>query len=1257
MDYFRTRRARNDDTLTVTQTHLDLTDRTALTKTAPKSSSRLILDAQTELRGGRYVIIEVLGSGGEGVVYRAQDTVRGEEIAIKVLHLDDGVAIPQLKREFRFLRDLVHPNLLPLYELVVERQLSFFTMSYIQGEDFLSSVKAGQPLSSLAYQLADVLDFLHRTGRVHRDVKPSNILVRPNGELVLMDFGIGLDLNGSRTERQGVMGTPRYMAPEVLAMRGAGPKSDAYSLGVLLYEALTGQHPQASGRTQLNQASGFDPRGMVEDVSESWASLVQGLTEPNPERRFSVEMCLKFLQDSRNSTRFSTLAPAGGFAFAGRTSELARLQAAKEWVRDGFSPFVVRVEARSGMGKTSLVRHFLSSQTDTIVLKGRCSEHELLPHKAIDGVVTDLVDYLRTRPDEFQLELLPEADAAILTQLFPEFSLLPAYHRLSTEVLQYGDYRVMRQRAYLALAGVLSRLSIEQSLIVAIDDLQWGDLDSGKLISEVFGGSDRPNCLLILSYRSEERGHSECLAEIFDRKPGLGDDVPGTIIELGPLASVDANLLLQEIVGPDQRDSVEQIVTEAKGSPLLLTEMAAHVRGAGGLVTTGATTEIMRSIVATRVDLLSESSRDAFYLLCCCGGRTDVTLLSELSRCSGELLVRQLEQARLATTRQGGMWIEPLHDAVRESTLLDLREGTPALHLRLAEALVRRAGDPAEITRHFHACHDPRTSEWAERAADAAARSFALATSISLYRLALDTALGERERDISLRNRLADMLADAGRGAEAAPIYAQLANEVPVDKAIELRRRAAEQWLITGDSQRGTEVLSEVHRQVGLRWPQTPVGALGALMYHRGRLALIGDTGIRNAVLSQSDRTLRSSKDDPPVSALHQNVERQLAACRAAWPIGMISVIHGAANASLFLRLALRSGNPSALSIGCAMEAIYHAIGGPKNAHKVDRWMKYAETIGRAHLDSYTRAFLSFAAGQNRYLSGDMHAALAAFEESERLFLKHGRGVAWELNSGRIFWSDALFYLGHHRQLDQRFTEWIADATERGDDHILAALQMAKGPRTVLRDGDVEQARQEIAEGAARWNAPYISYHHLSAGVGNAYVNIYRGAPREALATMPGLRAMMKKSYMDQVHVAQVQVGGMEAIASIEAAADERNPSQRKEHLRRARRMAQMMFSQGATWSTGLALQFDALAGLIEAPSTEGIEQLRQAQVLFEDAGMRLHAAGVNGRIGELIGGDEGKELLDRCHAVFAQAEIGDWVSGLSCITPRVLPR
>lgn len=1243
MEYFRTRKARNDETLiTVTQTRLDLTARTALTQAEPTSSTRVVFDAQTELRGGRYVIQEVLGCGGEGVVYRAHDILRGEEIAIKVLHLDDGVAIPQLKREFRFLRDLVHPNLLPLYELVVERQVSFFTMAYIHGEDFLKSVSSGHSLADLALQLADVLQFLHRTGRVHRDVKPSNILVRPGGELILLDFGIGLDLKAKQPQQQAMMGTPRYMAPEVLAMRGASEKSDAYSLGILLFEALTGKHPQPSGRTQLNQSQGFDPRAVVPDIPEIWANVVHALTDPDPAQRASVQTCIELLQDSRSSlSRVSTLAPGMPSGFSGRGPELARLQAAKEWVRDGFSPFVVRIEAESGMGKTSLVQHFLDLQSDSIVLRGRCSEHELLPHKAIDGVVTDLVDYLKSRPSEFQLEVLPEADAAILVQLFPEFSLLPAYERLSQEALQLGDYRAMRQRAYLALAGVLSRLAIEQSLVVAIDDLQWGDLDSGKLICEVFGGADRPNCLLVLCYRSEERWLSECLAEVFDRKPGLGDDVPGTTIALGPLGSLEAQALVKGIIGQERRDVLTQIIAEAAGSPLLLTEMAAHVHGQGALQIVGASTEIMRSIVSDRIEILNERGKDAFYLLCCSGVLTEVKLLSELSQCPAELLVRQLEQSRLAKARQGGMLIEPLHDAVRESTLLELREEAASMHLRLAEALVVRDGDPAEITRHFHASRDPRTSTWAEKAADVAARSFALAAAIDLYRLALSTGVADEERFFSLRNRLADILADAGRGAEAAPIYAQLATEVSVDKAIELKRRAAEQWLITGDSQRGTEVLAEVHKQVGLRWPQSPLRALSSLLYHRGRLALVGESSLQGALSVETD----------------QSLERQIAACRAAWPIGMISVIHGASNASLFLRLALWSGNRAALSVGCAMEAIYHATAGPKNTHKVERWMKYAENVAPTNLDSYTRAFLGFARGQNRYLSGDLLGSLACFDEAERLFLKHGRGVAWELNSGRIFWADALFYLGHHRDLDQRFLTWIADAEERGDDYILSALKMSKAPRTVLRDGDIEQAQAEVAEGAARWISPYVSYHHLSEAVVKAYIDVYRGAPRAALERMPKLRVMMKKSYMDQVHVAQVQVGAVEAMACLEAAADERVPSERGALIARARRLAKMMLSQGATWATGLGLQFQALSDLIEAPSAEGIEQLRQAEVLFEDAGMRLHAAGASGRIGELLGGDEGKELLDQCHAVFMQADIGDWVAALSCVTPRVLPR
>ncbi len=1188
------------------------------------------------------MILEVLGAGGEGVVYRTLDTHRGEEIALKVLHLGDGVAVPQLKREFRFLRDLVHVNLLPLYELVVEREVSFFTMAYVRGRDFLQSASSIPSLTSLTLQLADVLSFLHQTGRVHRDIKPSNLIVRPNGELVLLDFGIGLDLRAKVPEVRTMVGTPRYMAPEILALQNASDKSDAYSMGILLYEALTGRHPQPSERTQLSQKSGFDPRDVAENIPEDFANLIRSLTEPDPEKRASVDLCSALLDRAVPSPRSpSQSAPQWDVRFSGRSRAISRLNAAKDWVKDGYSPFVVRIEAISGMGKSALVQHFLSEQPDSIVLSGRCSEHELLPHKAIDGVVVELIEHMKSRPIEEQLELVPHSDAAILAQLFPEFSTLACFEGALIEQASLGDYRALRHRAYLALAAVLARLANEQTLIVAIDDLQWGDVDSGRLIAEVFAGAERPNCLLILSYRSEEKESSDCIRDLFKEPTGFLLEVPGTQIQLEPLDDIEARALVAGLLEDEHAQLIEQIVHEAGGSPLLLTEMAAHLKLHGALENSGRGIEMLSEIVSSRLDALSAEARDAFGLLCCASAPTEVAHLAELTAGEPESLVSQLRRVRLGRSRKGSMIIEPIHDAVAETMRASLGKDVAGLHFRWAELLVEKKGDPAEVARHFNACGDSRTSLWAERAADQSAKSFALTSAIDLYRLALRTATEDEGRKFDLRLRLANMLADAGRGAEAAPIFERLAESAKLGDGIELRRRAAEQLLIIGDAQRGTRILKDVQEEVGLKWPRTNARALVSLLYHRALLNTMSDSTIERALSSSSSPEL----------------ELKLAACRAAWPISMISTIHGAANCSLYLRLAIQSGDHSALSVGCAMEAMYQAISGPKNRAKVERWMASATRAAVDGGDVYREAFLEFAVGQIQYLCGDLHGSLEHFERSEGLFLEHGRGVAWELNSGRIFWTDALFYLGQHRRLDSLFSAWIPDAEARGDRYILSALKMAKAPRVLFKDGDVEGANTELHDGFALWDSPYVSYHHLSRAVIQAYVDIYRGAPEVALRNMPQLKKMMRQSYMDQVHVAQVQVGTVEALACLELAADTSNRTERSSILERVRRVAKMMARQQAVWSTALGAQFEALAELIEQPSERGLAQLAHAERLFKECRMVLHAAGASARLGELLGGDEGRTRLDRAHSAFIHADVGDWIRTLSCITPRVLPR
>lgn len=205
----------------------------------------------------RFQIRQRLGAGGFGTVYEALDREQNATVALKALRRHDGRSIDRFKREFRSLAETVHENLVQLYELHAEGGEWFFTMELVRGTDALSYVRPSvdgpcdEPrLRATFLQLARGLAFLHGTGKLHRDVKPSNVMVSDEGRVVLVDFGLGGDIvELQRVE--GVFGTPAYMAPEQAAgdTDRVDARSDIYSLCVLFHELLTLRYYLADKQT------------------------------------------------------------------------------------------------------------------------------------------------------------------------------------------------------------------------------------------------------------------------------------------------------------------------------------------------------------------------------------------------------------------------------------------------------------------------------------------------------------------------------------------------------------------------------------------------------------------------------------------------------------------------------------------------------------------------------------------------------------------------------------------------------------------------------------------------------------------------------------------------------------------------------------------------------------------------------------------------------------------------------------------------
>ncbi|MDQ1077060.1 MULTISPECIES: serine/threonine-protein kinase [Microbacterium] len=247
--------------------------------------------------GGRYVLSDRVGAGGMGRVFRARDTVLARDVAIKLFHTDRADAIEPGRRlsEARVLAAFDHPSLVTLYDARLDAgDHIYLVMEYVDGPSLQRRIEAGalEPafVAALLVDLARALAAVHATGVVHRDVKPSNVLLRPTRhsphgfEAVLADFGVAHLIDATRLTTPGtVIGTAAYLAPEQVRGEPPQPASDIYSLGLLTIEALTRLHPYQGGTLQETVLARLAcPPSIPASLGREWASLLTDMTAFDP---------------------------------------------------------------------------------------------------------------------------------------------------------------------------------------------------------------------------------------------------------------------------------------------------------------------------------------------------------------------------------------------------------------------------------------------------------------------------------------------------------------------------------------------------------------------------------------------------------------------------------------------------------------------------------------------------------------------------------------------------------------------------------------------------------------------------------------------------------------------------------------------------------------------------------------------------------------------------------------------------------------
>jgi hypothetical protein len=1214
----------------------------------------------------RFRLVRLLGQGGMGVVYEAFDEANGVPVAVKLLPVVSPDMLLRFKREFRMVADVRHPNLVRLGELVSEGSQWFFTMELVDGSDLISHLRGLEPpvrpaltpvlpadaptpvvapgeslrrydptgsgyreerLRPALAQLARGLAALHAAGCVHRDVKPSNVLVTPEGRVVLLDFGLVSVASGATTHSGA--GTPEYMSPEQVAMLPVTGAADWYAFGVILFEILTSHLPFEGLPHEILYHKQHRPpprvASLAPDAPADLAALCDRLLEPEPAARPTAAEVLAALNAAPTGGAGESPVRREGGAFVGRDRELAELAAALQAVREGGGARLLMVSGDSGIGKSALVSAFLRRLDPEaldeeahwievgppLVLTARCYERELVPFKAFDGLVDTLTHMLRRLDPATLGRVVPERPAVLL-QAFPVLGRVPLIAHAPQQHIG-SDPREVRDAMFVAFRQLLRGLASLAPIVAFIDDLQWADADSLALLSEVLRPPDAPRMLLIGTLRTAPGDESPASL--------LGPDVPVQHLALGNLGGDEARQLARDLLA-GERDA-ELLARESGGHPLFLFELArtAHLRRGSGAALT------LDGVLRAQIESFSAASVRLLRALAVAGAPTPIRLLRRLAGVEGPQAVATIDELRGArlvhtVTERDDELLDFSHDRIRlvarqSTSAADARE----LHGQLAEAF-EDAGNALRAAGHWREAGYPdRAAVHFASAARRAAEALAFDRAAEQYRDALSLGNWTTEQRRDLLVGLGDALANAGHGAEAAKNYLAAARSAKPAQAMDLRRRGAEELIRGGHLDEGREVAAEALANAGLSFARSPVRAL---LVQRAALFLRGRRFRR-----------RSAEEIAP---------SDLARADLCWSIssglGLMDPVQGAHFQARSLRLALQIGEPTRVARGIAGEGAYAAAQG--NAPRAQKLLAEAAAIAGQLDHPHAAGIVSLMSGLAAHLGGQFAPALDHLLAAERIFRDRCVGAAWELNAIRHFTLECFYYLGALERFRECSAEGLKEAHDRGSVYAATTLRTGLGNGVWLLTDEPARARREVEEAMRAWSTQGYHIQHWYQLIADTQTDLYEGdgegAHRRLSAGWPALR----RSMLLQVQHTQTVAVHLRGRAALAGAGGGTSGAAKAERLALARRCA-LRLRRGTGW--GAAMGALLLAGVehLGGHSAEArawlslaIEETGARQLPLFQAAARLAAGPIAADAGSAAAG----ETWMREHGVRAPAAL-----------------
>jgi eukaryotic-like serine/threonine-protein kinase len=1186
-------------------------------------------DANDHFTGAndRFTIEAKLGEGGFGIVYRALDRRLQQRVALKLLRTLDADMLVRFKREFRAIAALRHPNLVRCHELFAGEGSPFFTMELIDGLPLLEHLGAEvddpsrRRLVAVFQQVTAGLTTLHAAGWLHRDLKPSNVLVGRDGRAVILDLGLARDLfrrEGGQPSLR-LFGTPHYMAPECFQREIAGEASDWYSVGVMLYEALTGVLPQSGDlRDLINavpRAAPVPPSQLAADVPPHIEALCLDLLHPDPAQRPPGTEVLRRLTGAGNPLRGAPGRPRPApVPFIGRAAHLAALREAFAECGRGHS-VVLEVSGPSGIGKTALVHRFLHSVSQdlaphAVVLEGRCYERESIAYKVLDGVVDALAQHLLSLPAARAESLLPR-HVHELTQLFPALTRVGAVANARRRVFESRDGLELRRRAGGALRELLGRLAHDAPVVIFVDDLQWGDLDSAALLRHLLGPPDTPPLLFVAVWRTEFAQHPTLL----DLRAALASDPPAHRELVVPaLAPSETRELAGLLLGPEH-PSVPAVADEAAGIPYFVDALAGYARaGSAGQAGTGAGALRLDDVLRGRIGELPGPARRLLEIVSLAGKPIERTVA--FAAAGLDVQAADFEDALLEghLVRPGvaGASLEPYHDRIREVVVGALPRGEYAvLHHRLVAALVRSDGaDPEDLALHAKAAGDlPRAAQFAEQAAERAMANAAFDRAARLFAMALELmgpADAERGR---LLARLGDAQANAGRGRQAAESYLAAA-DVDLGNAEDLRHRAADQLLRSGDTEQGVVMLKKLLAALGWRVADSLPAMLVSMLLRQARLGMRG-----------LDYRPRREGDVP-----RDTLRRVDLSWSAFVGLSMVDPVGASYVQSQHILYALRSREPARVARALAMEATFAVAPGSRRLKRYQRIDAALQRSVAAEPSPLIKGLVGMAKSGAAYFLARFPECVQEGDAAESILRDQCVGTHWEVGTTSGFVLGALVFMGELAEIARRFPQRLRDAKERGDRAAQASLLLVGSCYELwLAQDDPRQATAELEALRAQWPAKRFPGLQFATAFALAQADLYTGPPERAWRHFSGGVTTMIRALVREIQILRITYRHLRARAALALAVHD--AGRRSTLIKVAAADARALRREREPWADGLAALIQAALASIDGQRDRAVAELAAAETCLAGAHMSLYAQTARWLRGQLTTGAEAAEL------------------------------